>query len=61
MKINEIRRFKNRTGTHFILINIKESKQLKTKTVKIRYLDSCNVEENTYDFIESYSKPAELE
>ncbi len=61
MKINDIRRFTNRIGSHFILINIKESKRLKAKTVKIRYLDSCNIEENTYDFIEFNSKPAKLE
>jgi hypothetical protein len=61
MKVNDIRRFKNKFGLHFIILNIKESKQLKIKTVKIRYLISSNIEENTYDFIEWNSKPTQLE
>ena len=61
MKINDIRSFSDRIGTHFILINIIEHKRTKTKTVKIRYLDSCHVEENTYDWIETYTKPAKSE
>ena len=62
MKINDIRKFDNDNhGYCFIILDIYKPKRDPNRFVKIRYLDTGEVVEATFLWIESYSKPVELE